>query len=104
MLYSKVDGRRATDSPGQVQWKFDWWKLVMGGLITALLGWGTWVTINCFKAEAAEEKINLQTTVLHTRIEAVEQRHVVDDQKIRQWLLDKILELQKEIHTGKKSE
>lgn len=95
LLYSQTKGRRATDKPDSAQWKFDWWKLI----ILPALGWATWVTIHGFMAEKNKETLDLQVGVLHQRIEAQEQIHKVDDQKIRQWILDKILDLQKEIYT-----
>lgn len=72
LLYSKVYGRREGDR--EVQWKFDWWKLIAGALIASVISWGAWVTRMCQKAEKSEEILDMQVGVLHGRITKVDDR------------------------------
>ena len=95
MFYSQVRGRRANDQPEEVKWKFDWWKLIL----VPLIGWAAWLTNHGFLAEKNAEKIDLQTEVLHNRVSGLDLRHTKDDQNIRQWILDEMMQLQKEIYT-----
>lgn len=101
-LYTQTHGRRASDKPEEAKWKFDWWKLIF----IPILGWATWVTMHGFLAERNSERLNkqqgdatVQYGVLHNRITDLSVTHTHDDQGIRIWILDKLLELQREIYT-----
>ena len=72
ILYSQVQGRRKGDT--EVKWKFDWWKLILGILLGSLIGWGSWVTRMCQKAEKTEEIVDMQVGVMHGRITKVDDR------------------------------
>ena len=78
LLYSQVAGRREGETP---VYKFDWWKL----LIVPAVGWLTWVTIDCFKAERASEQI----IVLHNRTTAAQVGQEADETRLenRLWEL-----------------
>jgi len=95
ILYSKVEGRRAGDT--EVKWKFDWWKLIIGTILVSLIGWGSWVTRMCQKAEKTEEIVELQVTVLHGRISAAEASEEADETRLE----DKIWELQRRFYENK---
>jgi hypothetical protein len=89
IFYKQVKGRRAEDS--STEWKLDPWKVFGTILVTTLIGWGTWVTINSFRAENADKKIDLQTEVLHNRVTGLQMVEEADETRLenRLWELQK---------------
>jgi hypothetical protein len=93
-FYKPVGGRRASDKPEDKKFVIDWWKIVAGVLCSALLGWGTWVTVCTFSALDAEEKIDMQTQVLHNRITGLD--HIQEEDETR--MEDRLWDLQQRFY------
>jgi len=96
LLYSKVYGRREGDTSG-TEWMFDWRQWLAGVFIASLpfvIGWGSWVTRMCQKAEKGEEILDTQVNVLHSRISHAESVEEADETRLE----DRLWELQKRFY------
>jgi hypothetical protein len=91
-FYRQTEGRREGDT--EKKYVLDWWKIIAAASLSAVLGWATWVTVCTFSSIDAEEKIDLQTNVLHGRVSALGLAQENDETRLE----ERIYELQRRFY------
>ena len=91
-FYKQTSGRREGDT--EPKYKLDIWKIIAAGTLSAVLGWATWATVCIFSSIDAEEKIDLQTNVLHGRVTALGLTQEMDETRLE----DRLFELQRRFY------